>query len=178
MTEQNKSDNRAGQSERARGGSGPKYGLSEAAHQGWMALLLGHAQATARVSGRVESEGGLPLDWYDVLLALENAPAGRLRMGELGEHVVLSRSGLTRLVDRIEAAGLVERHLCSSDRRSFEAQLTAKGRKAREENWPSYARAIAQEFGNRYNEEEIEVLAELLNRQLGEPNEGEPSQRK
>lgn len=171
MTEQNKSDNRAGQSARARGGSGPRYGLGEAAHLAWGALLRCHAQATARVSGRVESEGGLPLDWYDVLLALENAPAGRLRMGELSEHVTLSRSGLTRLIDRMEAAELVKRHLCSSDRRAFEAELTAKGREAREKSWPNYARAIAQEFGDRYSEEEVAVLAELLNRQLGEPNE-------
>ena len=88
----------------------------------------------------------MPLDWYDVLLALEYAPDNRLRMGELVEHVVLSPSGLTRLIDRIEKAGLVERRLCPNDRRSFEVELTQAGRAERERSWPIHARAVAQGF--------------------------------
>jgi DNA-binding MarR family transcriptional regulator len=118
------------------------------------------------VGRHAEAEGALPLDWYDVLLALEYAPEGRLRMGELVEHVTLTRSGLTRLIDRIEAAGLVERHLCPSDRRAFETVLTQEGRKAREQSWPIYARAIAEGFGSRYTEEEAQLLAELLMKQV------------
>jgi DNA-binding MarR family transcriptional regulator len=121
-----------------------------------------------RVGQRAEAEGALPLDWYGVLLALEHAPAGRLRMGELAEHARLSPSGLTRLIDRIEAAGLVKRHLCPQDRRAFETVLTAKGRAARGKSWPIYARAIAEGFGNRYSEEEAQQLAELLGRQISE----------
>lgn len=145
---------------------GKQFGLSDARHRGWGALLMAHAKATARVGRRVEAEGGLPLDWYDVLLALEYAPEGRRRMGELAEHVLLSRSGLTRLIDRIEAAGLVERHLCPNDRRVFEVALTAKGREAREKSWPIHARAIAEEFGSRYSDEEAQQLGELLVRQF------------
>ena len=143
-------------------------GLSAGSHKSWGMLLRAHAKATARVSARVEAEGGLPLDWYGVLLALEYAPEGRLRMGELAEYVPLSPSGLTRLIDRIEAAGLVERHLCPNDRRAFEAVLTAKGRAAREQSWPLHARAIAEGFANRYGEEEAQQLAELLERQLAD----------
>ena len=148
--------------------TGDNYGLSAARQQSWGALLVSHARATARVGRRAEAEGALPLDWYDVLLALENAPVNRLRMGELVEHVVLSPSGLTRLIDRIEKAGLVERHLCPNDRRAFEVELTAKGRAAREQSWPIYARAVAQGFGDRYSDEEAIQLAELLRRQMME----------
>jgi DNA-binding MarR family transcriptional regulator len=147
-------------------GASEQFGLSGGRHRAWGALLMAHARATERVGRRVEAEGGLPLDWYDVLLVLEYAPERRLRMGELAEHVLLSRSGLTRLIDRIEAAGLVERHLCPSDRRAFEAVLTDKGHAAREQSWPIYARAIADGFGSRYSEEEAQHLAGLLARQV------------
>lgn len=146
--------------------TGESFGLSAARHKSWGVMMMAYAKATARVGRRVEAEGGLPLDWYDVLLILEYAPAGRLRMGELGEHIALSRSGLTRLIDRIEAAGYVKRYLCPQDRRAFETVLTAEGRAAREKSWPLYARAIAEGFGNRYSDEEAAQLAALLQRQL------------
>lgn len=150
-----------------------RFGLSLGRHKSWGMLLRAHARATARVGARMEAEGGLPVDWYDVLLVLECAPQGRLRMGELVEHVTLSRSGLTRLVDRIEAAGLVERQLSPGDRRAFDAILTAKGREAREKSWPLYARAIAEGFGVRYSEAEASQLATLLERQLRDEHTGQ-----
>ena len=149
-------------------GHNEHLGLSAGRHKSWGMLLRAHAKATARVGALVEAEGALPLDWYDVLLVLEYAPGGRLRMGELAEYVTLSRSGLTRLIDRIEAAGLVERHLCPSDRRAFEASLTPKGRAAREKSWPILARAIAEGFGVRYSDEEAQQMGELLMRQMEE----------
>lgn len=147
---------------------GEQFGLSDGRHKSWGTLLIAHSKATRRVGRRAEAEGALPLDWYGVLLALEDAPEGRLRMGELAEHAMLSPSGLTRLIDRIEAAGLVERQLCPSDRRAFETVLTAKGRKERQKSWPIYARAIVEGFGNRYSEEEAQQLGELLMRQIEE----------
>lgn len=145
-----------------------QLGLSDGRHKSWGALLIAHSKATRRVGGRAEAKGALPLDWYGVLLALENAPEGRLRMGELAEHAMLSPSGLTRLIDRIESAGLVKRQLCPSDRRSFETVLTTKGRKERKKSWSIYAPVIAEGFGNRYNEKEAQQLAELLMRQMVE----------
>ena len=145
---------------------GEQFGLSDGRHKSWGALLMAHSKATRRVGRRAEEEGAMPLDWYDVLLALEYAPENRLRMGELAEHALLSPSGLTRLIDRIEASGLVERHICPNDRRAFETVLTPKGRKAREKSWPIYARAIAEGFGNSYSEEEALLLSELLRRQI------------
>lgn len=150
------------------GGQSKQFGLSDGRHLSWGALLRAHSKATQRVGRRAEAEGALPLDWYGVLLVLEYAPEGRLRMGELAEHAMLSRSGLTRLIDRIEAAGLVERHLCPHDRRAFETVLTSKGQAAREKSWPIYARAIAEGFGNRYSEKEAQQLTELLKRQIVE----------
>lgn len=146
--------------------TGESFGLSAARHQSWGLMMMAHAKAKARVGRRVEAEGGLSLDWYDVLLVLEYAPQERLRMGQLGEYIALSRSGLTRLIDRMEAAGYVKRHLCPQDRRAFETVLTAKGRKAREKSWPLYARAIAEGFGNHYSDEEAAQLSLLLGRQL------------
>ncbi len=148
--------------------TGEPFGLGVAQHRSWAMLQLAHARATERVGRIVEAEGGLAPDWYDVLLALEYAPDNRLRMGELARYVTLSPSGLTRLVDRIEAAGLVERHLCPTDRRAFETVLTPAGRAAREQTWPLYARAVAEGFGERLNDEEAGQLAELLERQLAD----------
>jgi DNA-binding MarR family transcriptional regulator len=147
-------------------GAAPEYGLSAAVHASWGYFIRAHAKAIERVGRQVEAEGGLPLDWYDVLLILEYSPHGCLRMGELAEHVTLSRSGLTRLVDRIEAAGLVERRLSPSDRRVFEVRLSQKGRDARKKSWPIHARAIAEGFGSRYQDEEARILAGLLEKQI------------
>ena len=137
--------------------------LSYSRQMAWRALLQGHAALTERVERAVTSAGGVSLDWYDVMLALSKAPNGRLRMGELACHVVLSRSGLTRLVDRMEAEGFVARELAAGDRRSFEAFLTDKGVAAFERTWPIYARAVAQVWVP-LSEAEVRQLASLLDR--------------
>ncbi|HEX8553026.1 MAG TPA: MarR family winged helix-turn-helix transcriptional regulator [Abditibacteriaceae bacterium] len=143
-----------------------QHGLSGERHRAYSSLLRAHAATTAQIQELSQIQGALPLDWYDILLALDYAPEGRLRVGNLACHVTLSRSGLTRLVDKLEAAGLVERHLNPHDRRSFEVILTAKGRAERERAWPIYARAIAEVFGNHYTDDEAAILADLLTRQF------------
>ena len=85
----------------------------------WRLLLETHAAVVDRLSRELEAESDLPLTWYDVLLQLSGAPGGRLRMRDLAEAVLLSRSGLTRLVDRMEAAGLVCREAHPSDGRAL-----------------------------------------------------------
>ena len=140
--------------------------LGEGAHRAWGALVRSHAYWIEHIERRVRAQGGLSLEAYDVLLMLSYAPQGRLRMGALYEAVTLSRSGLTRLVDRLEKDGLVEREVCSQDRRSFEAILTAKGEAERARSWPLYAHAIADEFGRFFSEEEAGALAALLERPL------------
>ena len=154
------------------GGAPEGSGLSHAHHMAWRALLQGHAALVERIGREVSAAGGVSLDSYDVMLALSNAPDGRLKMGELASHVVLSRSGLTRLVDRMEASGLVARELAAGDRRSFEAFMTPQGEAAFKATWPLYARAIAQALAP-LSEAEAGQLASWLDRvRMGETEQG------
>jgi DNA-binding MarR family transcriptional regulator len=101
----------------------------------WPALLTVRALIVDEVERRL-AEAGLPeLAWYDVLWALERAPAGQLRMHELASQTVITRSNITRLVDRLEAAGLVARERDGEDRRGAFALLTTAGRRTRKQMW-------------------------------------------
>jgi DNA-binding MarR family transcriptional regulator len=106
----------------------------------------------------------IPLTWYDVLVALSEAPGERARMHELADRVVLSRSGLTRLVDRLEAAGLVRREASTTDRRGAFAVLTEDGKATLLRTWPAYARGIAAHFARHLSEEEADRTARVLER--------------
>lgn len=99
-----------------------------------------------RISRDLEEAELPPLTWYDVLAALRDAPQGSLRQVELAERVLLSNSGLSRLVDRLERDALVRRTACPGDRRSFHVQLTPEGREMLDRMWPVYARGIAEDF--------------------------------
>jgi DNA-binding MarR family transcriptional regulator len=93
----------------------------------WRAFLESHARVTRLLDEELRVEHGLSLAEYDALLQLAQAPERRLRMNQLADRVILSRSGITRLVDRLEAEGLVERAHCSSDARGADAVLTPGG---------------------------------------------------
>ena len=112
----------------------------------WRAFLYAHSTMLRRISRDLEEANLPPLTWYDVLAALRDAPEGQLRQVEIAERVLLSHSGLSRLIDRIEKRGLVERRLCESDRRAFFVALTDEGRAMLDEMWPVYARGIAEDF--------------------------------
>lgn len=112
----------------------------------WHAFLRAHSSMLRRISADLEEAELPPLPWYDVLAALRDAPDKRLRQVELAEQVLLSHSGLSRLLDRVEKAGLAERVTCPGDRRSFHVQLTAEGEKMLAQMWPVYARGIAEDF--------------------------------
>src|SRR5438105_5022694 len=90
----------------------------------WLALLQAHSVVVEAVEREMQRDVGLPLAWFDVLIQLANAPDGRLRMQDLARSVLLSKSGLTRLVDRLVDAGLVGRAACEGDRRVTYAVLT------------------------------------------------------
>ncbi len=140
--------------------------LSAPAHRAWGALLRSHAHFVKRIERRLGESGVLSLEAYDVLLMLSYAPENRLKMGELFESVTLSRSGLTRLVDRLERDGMVRREVCAGDRRSFEAILTDEGEDARAKSWPLYAEILADEFARFFSDADATTLAELLERPL------------
>jgi DNA-binding MarR family transcriptional regulator len=99
-----------------------------------------------RISLDLEEAGLPPLTWYDVLATLHDAADGRLRQVEIAERVLLSNSGLSRLIDRIESEGLVRRVQCADDRRSMYVELTDEGQEMLDRMWPVYARGIADDF--------------------------------
>jgi DNA-binding MarR family transcriptional regulator len=113
----------------------------------WRAFLNAHALATKRIS-RDLAQAGLPdLTWYDVLWTLHRAEDRRMRIRELADAVVLSSTGMTRFVDRLEAAGLVRREAVPGDRRGAYAAITKEGIDLLRRMWPIYARGIGTYFG-------------------------------
>ncbi len=111
----------------------------------WATLLRTHAAVLPKLE-RALSRTGLPLTWYDVLLALAESPERRLRLHELARRVVLSRSGLTRLVDRLEAAGLLRREPDPTDGRGAFAVLTEKGERRLRDARPTHQDGVRRLF--------------------------------
>jgi DNA-binding MarR family transcriptional regulator len=112
----------------------------------WRRLLEAHAAVTELLEHELVAERGLPLSRYDVLLNLAEAPEGRLRMQELSASVLLSKSGLSRLVDRMVEAGLGPPERCQDDRRGWFAVLTDQGRSALRRAAPVHLRGIQEHF--------------------------------
>jgi DNA-binding MarR family transcriptional regulator len=133
----------------------------------WRALITANALVLEKIERALAGASLPPLGWYDVLLELSGAPDGRLRMHELARAVVLSRSGLTRLVDRLEGAGLLGREPDPADRRGSYAAITEEGRTMLRRMWPVYAAGIAEYFGRHLTDEEARVIASALGRVAG-----------
>jgi DNA-binding MarR family transcriptional regulator len=134
----------------------------------WRRLLTAQARATAAIDRDLQQAGVLPLSWYDVLFALHEAPDNCLRMHQLAAAVVLSRSGLTRLVDRLDKAGFVTRSPCPEDRRGQHAVLTAEGKAALRKTWPVYSKSIREHFARHYSDAEARRISALLGRTIGD----------
>lgn len=116
------------------------------------------------LSEELETEAGLPVGFYDVLLHLNEASDHRLPMHELAARVLLSKSGLTRLVDRMAAEGLVRREPGTEDRRIVHATLTPAGRERLVGAAPVHLRGIEQHFGCHLSDDEAATLHDLLTR--------------
>ncbi len=127
----------------------------------WYAFLRAHSSMLRRISNDLDEAGLPPLSWYDVLASLRDAPEQSLRQVELAERVLLSNSGLSRLIDRIERRGLVERTSCPTDRRSFYVTLTGAGAEMLDRMWPVYARGVAEDFLPALGDNPCEVRAML-----------------
>jgi DNA-binding MarR family transcriptional regulator len=130
----------------------------------WRGLLKAHSQLVATLDEELEREVGLPLGSYEVLLHLADAPDGSLRMGDLADHLLLSRSGLTRLIDRLVSRGVVERHSCPDDRRGTYARLTPDGRKLLATARPTHLRGVREHFLEHLAEGDLDRLAEIWDR--------------
>jgi DNA-binding MarR family transcriptional regulator len=140
--------------------------LGQAASHAWAVLLTAHAVLVEAIEDRL-SRAGLPsLAWYDVLWALERSEEGRRRMHALADAVVLSRSNLTRLVDRLEKARLVRRVASEDDRRGAYAEITPEGRKLRRRMWPVYEAAIADLFAAHLTGQEAKEIGKALEKVL------------
>ncbi|MGH9177165.1 MAG: MarR family winged helix-turn-helix transcriptional regulator [Acidimicrobiales bacterium] len=130
----------------------------------WRAFLRAHATVVDRLDQELQHEQGLPLSWYEVLLHLAGAPEDRLRLSELAAVVLLSRSGITRLVDRMVDAGLVERQVCPTDRRGAFAVLTAQGRARLRRAAPVHLRGIQEHFAAHLAGDEVDAIRRGLDR--------------
>jgi DNA-binding MarR family transcriptional regulator len=132
--------------------------------QGWISFLRAHAAVTRQLSSRLEAAHGLTLSDFDVLVQLYHAPEYALRRVDLARQVLLTASGITRLLDGLERAGWVEKKRCDSDARVSYAALTKDGLTKLEEARATHLADIEELFGSRFSAEERATLAELLGR--------------
>jgi DNA-binding MarR family transcriptional regulator len=128
----------------------------------WRAFLRAHAQVIRRLERELAAEQGMALTDYDVLVQLAGADQRRLRMSELADRLLLSRSGVTRLVDRLVADGLVERVTCDDDRRGQWASLTDAGLRRLRDATPTHLRGITRHFLDRLSPDELATLERML----------------
>ncbi len=147
-------------------------GLERGRNVAWRTFLTAHAAAIDRIEDDLAEAEVLPLSWYDVLLALYEAPERKLRMHELARTILVTRGGLTRLVARIEKVGLLRREPDPADGRGLHAVLTEEGLEALRRTWPTYARGITEHFGKHLTDEEVEVLDRALRRVLTAARKG------
>ena len=132
----------------------------------WRLFITANVKLLDRM-GEKFSQAGLPsMDWYDVLLTLKEAPEYRLRLSDLAQKALLSRSNLTHLVDRLEKAGLLYRKRCPSDRRGTYAVLTEAGLAMQQQMWTVYAEGIAEYFACHLDDEELQLMQRVLKRML------------
>lgn len=139
----------------------------EAQLAAWRAFLRAHATVMDRLDRELQAAEGLPLTWYEVLLHLAQAPGHHLRLSELADRLLLSRSGLSRLVDRMEQAGLIERETCQSDRRGAFALLTEEGRARFRRAAPVHLRGVHQHFSGLLTDEEVAAVRAGMERVAG-----------
>jgi len=134
------------------------------AMRAWARLVRAQQGALGNVEAALKAAGFPPLVWYDVLLELERAPGGSLRHKEIEQEMLLERYHVTRVVERMERAGLVERRPCPDDARGAVAVITEEGRDLRQRMWPVYADAVDRHFARHFSRQELEQLVLLLGR--------------
>jgi DNA-binding MarR family transcriptional regulator len=126
-------------------------------------MLEAHKDLVGRLDAELEREHGLPLTSYEVLMYLTDA-GGKLRMGELADRLLLSRSGITRLVDRLTRQGLVEREPCEDDGRGYYAVLTPAGRRKLSAARPDHLAGVRRHFLAPLGDDELDALSRTWER--------------
>ena len=133
-------------------------------HQAWVSFLRAHAAITRQLNADLLNQHGLTLNDYEVLLHLSRASDGMMRRVDLAESVLLTASGITRLLDGLERAGYVDRAADQNDARVTYAVLTDAGYEKLRDAAPTHVGGIRELFGDRFSCDELETLAELLDR--------------
>jgi DNA-binding MarR family transcriptional regulator len=144
----------------------PGVELDPLEHRAWRAFLHKHALVARLLEADLMARSDLPLAEFDVLFQLALSEGHRLRMNELADRVLLSRAGITRLVDRLVADDLVVRMKCASDARGAFASLTDKGLARLEEARPSHLAAVKRYFLGSFSRAELDALADLMERSV------------
>ena len=132
----------------------------------WLTLVQANSLLVDLLEADLLASNGMPLGWFEVLVQLTTAPDSQLKMQELAHSVLLSKSGVTRLVDRMEAAGLVTRAACPTDRRAVYAVVTPEGRKALRAALPRHLESVAERFTNHLTPGELNMLRTTLQKVL------------
>jgi DNA-binding MarR family transcriptional regulator len=130
----------------------------------WRGMLRVHSALVRELDAELLDKNDLPLSSYDVLIYLQAAPDKRLRMAELADSVLLSRSGVTRLVDRLEREGLIVRDACTSDGRGLFAVLTDKGEEVLARARPAHLAGVRERFLRHFTDDELLTLARFWER--------------
>ena len=130
----------------------------------WRGMLETHSRLVHELDAELERDHGLPLSSYEVLMNLGDAEGGKLRMSELADRLLLSRSGLTRLADRLERQGLIARERCSDDGRGLYALLTDSGRELLAAARPAHLAGVRRRFLDQLDPADIEALGAIWER--------------
>lgn len=149
----------------AKGGSRPRK-LGDAEREAWVGLLRVHNKLINQLDAELQAAQGLPLAAFDVLVQLARVADGERSMSDLADSILLSPSGCTRLVDRLEAEGLLERRRSSHDSRVVMAAITSTGRRRLSRVMPVHLRGVRGRFTERLSEEEIATLGRIWRRLL------------
>lgn len=132
----------------------------------WRSFLMAYNTVMKQLEAELDQAQGMPLHHYDVLVHLAEAPGHRVRMADLADRVLLSRSGLTRLVDRLEREGLACREACTSDGRGMYAVLTDAGLQRLREASVAHLDGVRRHFTDVLSDAELAELGELMQRLL------------
>ena len=143
----------------------------------WVGFLRAHASILRELDRELRDSHGLPLASYEVLLLLADAPERRLRMSQLAERALTSRSGMTRLVERLERDGLVERVRCEEDQRGYYAVLTGAGVRAFRRARPTHLDGVRRRFLERISARDQARLATIWDELLRETRRDPPGPR-
>ena len=137
---------------------------SDAVIDAWISLMRAQQRLLGQIEADLRSAALPPLGWYDVLWELVRSPQGRLRPFEIEEHTLLAQYNLSRLIDRLEKAGLVQRQTFDQDGRGQWVVVTEEGRTLQRRMWQVYAKAIRDNFGSKLSEADAATLGSLLAR--------------